>query len=31
MYIGQKYIREQAIEMIEEMAASDKASAEFTR
>ena len=29
MYIGQKYIREQAIEMIEEMAASDKASAEF--
>ncbi len=29
MYIGQKYIREQAIEMIEEMAASDKSSAEF--
>ncbi len=29
MYLGQKYIREQAIEMIEEMAASDKASAEF--
>lgn len=29
MYIGQKYIREQAIEMIEEIAASDKASAEF--
>ncbi|MCI5732161.1 MAG: pyruvate:ferredoxin (flavodoxin) oxidoreductase, partial [Eubacterium sp.] len=29
MYIGQKYLRDQAIEMIEEIAASDKASAEF--
>ncbi len=29
MYIGQKYLRDQAIEMIGEMAASDKASAEF--
>ncbi len=29
MYIGQKYLRDQAIEMIQEIAASDKASAEF--
>ena len=29
MYIGQKYLRDQAIEMVEEIAASDKASAEF--
>ena len=29
MHIGQKYLRDQAIEMIEEIAASDKASAEF--
>ena len=29
MYIGQKYLRDQAIENIKEIAASDKASAEF--
>ena len=29
MHIGQKYLRDQAIELVEEIAASDKASAEF--
>ncbi len=29
MYVGQKYLRDQAIEILEEMAASDKASAEI--
>ena len=29
MYIGQKYLRDQAIEKVQEIAASDKASAEF--
>lgn len=29
MYVGQKVLRDQAIDMIKEMAASDKASAEF--
>ncbi len=29
MYIGQKYLRDQAIENVKEIAASDKASAEF--
>jgi pyruvate-ferredoxin/flavodoxin oxidoreductase len=29
MYVGQKYLRDQAIELIEEIAASDKTSAEF--
>ena len=29
MYVGQKYLRDQAIESVEACAASDKASAEF--